>query len=461
MFVASRVYNYATGSSSVASTSKAEVTPANTRVKRHPKKVPHSPPPSYASAAATDVKPTTTDEERKAARSAADLVKIAVIDEIVLKEDLYEVLGVKKNAKNEDIRRGFLNRSRICHPDKMPNYAPCVVAFQKVSFAYQTLSKPSSRKMYDVSGRTDFAAAVSQNTSSTGYDPNGLASDETLNGVLYSVFLEFLEGDFEMIRVLINALNEGNPGLDLGDDAVNNIEGAFRKLREILLAGKKYLTIIRFELIRLYEIQHSLRQLSYFDVFGRLRLTLQLARVTLSIPMAIDQAMKENETGENTNGTSADVDVGENGARSDDNEEEDENENETDEDIETDSSRKQRRRQASVEEEFGMRAEDEEEEEGETEGSFFDREPQSSAQERSNRHKLKSARRKAKIQERRKAKLEAKEADALQRKGLLGPTASGLLLGVVKVLETGERWVPGGSKEQKDETTSSTTAQSV
>lgn len=447
MFVASRVYNYATGSSSVASTSKAEVTPANTRVKRHPKKVPHSPPPSYASVAAATETPSstiTTDEEKKAARSAADLVKIAVIDEIVLKEDLYEVLGVKKNAKNEEIRRGFLNRSRICHPDKMPNYAPCVVAFQKVSFAYQTLSKPSSRRMYDVSGRTDYAAAVSQDNSSTGYDPNGLASDETLNGVLYSVFLEFLEGDFEMIRVLINALNEGNPGLDLGDDAVNNIEGAFRKLRELLLAGKKYLTIVRFELIRLYEIQHSLRQLSYFDVFGRLRLTLQLARVTLSIPMAIDQAMKENEKGEKTNETG--LDAGEIGATSD------EDENDTDEETEVENSRKQRRRQTSVEEEFGMRAEEEEEEEAE--GSFFDREPQID-RERSNTHKSRSARRKAKIQARRKDKLEAKEADALQRKGLLGPTASGLLLGVVKVLETGERWVPGGTKEPKEEKTPS------
>jgi len=44
----------------------------------------------------------------------------------------------------------------------------------------------------------------------------------------------------------------------------------------------------------LYEIQHDLRQLSYFDVFGRLRLSLQLARVTLSIPMAIDKSMRED-----------------------------------------------------------------------------------------------------------------------------------------------------------------------
>jgi hypothetical protein len=53
--------------------------------------------------------------------------------------------------------------------------------------------------------------------------------------------------------------------------------------------------VLRFELIRLYEIQHSLRQLSYFDVFGRLRLSLQLARVTLSIPIAIDEAMRQDD----------------------------------------------------------------------------------------------------------------------------------------------------------------------
>lgn len=58
-------------------------------------------------------------------------------------------------------------------------------------------------------------------------------------------------------------------------------------------AGQKYVRVVRFELIRLYEIQHSLRQLSYLDVFGRLRLTLQLVRLTLSLPCAIDQAMLE------------------------------------------------------------------------------------------------------------------------------------------------------------------------
>jgi len=116
--------------------------------------------------------------------------------------------------------------------------------------------------------------------------------DETLHSVLYQLFLEFMDGDFEMIRALVNALNEGNPGLNLGDDAIETLETAFRRLRDLLLAGKKYVKIVQFELIRLYELQQQLRSLSYFDVFGRLRLTLQLARLTLTIPMLIDNAMK-------------------------------------------------------------------------------------------------------------------------------------------------------------------------
>jgi DnaJ-class molecular chaperone len=42
-------------------------------------------------------------------------------------------------------------------PSKLPQYQPCTAAFQKLSFAYETLSKPASRKLYDLSGQTDQA----------------------------------------------------------------------------------------------------------------------------------------------------------------------------------------------------------------------------------------------------------------------------------------------------------------
>lgn len=67
-----------------------------------------SPPPSYASVASGS-----TPEEQKQANEA----KYAIIESILAEEDLYKLLGIKKTAKVDEIRRGFLNRSRVCHPE--------------------------------------------------------------------------------------------------------------------------------------------------------------------------------------------------------------------------------------------------------------------------------------------------------------------------------------------------------
>lgn len=52
-----------------------------------------------------------------------------------------------------------------------------------------------------------------------------------------------------------------------------------------LSVGSKLVTAIKFELFSLYEVQQQIRQLSYFNLTGRLRLTVQLARITLQIPV--------------------------------------------------------------------------------------------------------------------------------------------------------------------------------
>ncbi|CAG8505244.1 8831_t:CDS:2 [Funneliformis mosseae] len=241
-----------------------------------------------------------------------------VVDDICGESNLYKILGVEQTCSSEELRRAYISRSRICHPDKFPEYPKATEAFQKLAYAYETLNKPSSRRAYDISGTSDLGSV------------SGMG-DETLHGVLYQLFLEFMDGDFEMIRALvseymrtnsiftaettgldvtppdnesflisraqiiafIDALNEGNPGLNLGDDAIETLETAFRRMRELLLAGKKYVKVVQFELIRLYELQQQLRSLSYFDVFGRLRITMQLAKSTLTIPILVDNAMKE------------------------------------------------------------------------------------------------------------------------------------------------------------------------
>jgi hypothetical protein len=101
-----------------------------------------------------------------------------------------------------------------------------------------------------------------------------------------------MDGDLETIRSFLMAVNDISPTANLSEETIDSLLGTFRKLREVLLTGQKYVRVVLFELIRLYEIQHSLRQLSYLDVFGRMRLTLQLVRLTLSLPCAIDRAMQ-------------------------------------------------------------------------------------------------------------------------------------------------------------------------
>lgn len=53
------------------------------------------------------------------------------------------------------------------------------------------------------------------------------------------------------------------------------------------------------EVSRLLDIQYEFRQLSYFDLRRRSRLTLELTRIAISLPIALEQAIQQQK--ESTN----------------------------------------------------------------------------------------------------------------------------------------------------------------
>jgi len=68
--------------------------------------------------------------------------------------DLYEVLGVSRDATNEDIKKAYRSLAIRYHPDK--NKEPnATQKFQDISVAYEILSDPEKRKKYDLSGSID------------------------------------------------------------------------------------------------------------------------------------------------------------------------------------------------------------------------------------------------------------------------------------------------------------------
>jgi molecular chaperone DnaJ len=68
------------------------------------------------------------------------------------KKDYYEILGIKKNASAEEIRKAFRKLARKYHPDVNPGDKAAEEKFKAISEANDVLSDPKKRKIYDQIG---------------------------------------------------------------------------------------------------------------------------------------------------------------------------------------------------------------------------------------------------------------------------------------------------------------------
>ena len=77
--------------------------------------------------------------------------------------DLYAVLGVKQDAKPDDIKKAYRKLALKYHPDKHAGASESAKAdaslkFQQLGFAYAVLSDEKRRGRYDLTGKTDEGA---------------------------------------------------------------------------------------------------------------------------------------------------------------------------------------------------------------------------------------------------------------------------------------------------------------
>ncbi|HDO21891.1 MAG TPA: molecular chaperone DnaJ [Nitrospirae bacterium] len=73
-------------------------------------------------------------------------------------KDYYEILGVSKNASQDEIKKVYRKLARKYHPDLNPGDKKAEKKFKSLSEAYAVLGDPRKRKEYDELGKTPFEA---------------------------------------------------------------------------------------------------------------------------------------------------------------------------------------------------------------------------------------------------------------------------------------------------------------
>jgi len=72
-----------------------------------------------------------------------------------LSKDYYEVLGVGKDAGQDEIKRAYRNLAKKYHPDMNPGDSSAEAKFKEINEAYEVLSDSNKRSNYDRFGNPD------------------------------------------------------------------------------------------------------------------------------------------------------------------------------------------------------------------------------------------------------------------------------------------------------------------
>ncbi len=181
--------------------------------------------------------------------------------------DYYKVLGIDKNASQDDIKKAYRKLARKLHPDLNPNDKEAHKKFQQLNEANEVLSDPEKRKKYDQYGK-DWKHAEQFEQAQQSRAGAQQFGEQTFHG-------DFEQGDFS----------------DFFNSLFGNMGGS-RRQRQTKFRGEDY---------------HSELQLNLTDAYRTHQQTLTVngKNIRITIPAGIENGQKiriKGHGGEGING---------------------------------------------------------------------------------------------------------------------------------------------------------------
>ena len=111
-------------------------------------------------------------------------------------QDYYEVLGLKKGASADEIKKAYRKLAVKYHPDKNPGDTAAENKFKEINEAYAVLSDPEKKAQYDQFGSSNFHQRFSQEDIFRNFNVDDLFRDQGFgtNDIFSRIFGGFQGG---------------------------------------------------------------------------------------------------------------------------------------------------------------------------------------------------------------------------------------------------------------------------